>query len=446
MAVGRHANDELPIAGGSMLAEVQKRTFGYFERERNDGNGLIKDNTREVAPASIAGCGLAFACYVVAAYRGYLSRRDAAKRVLVSLRFFQHARQDDSPTATGYRGFFYHFLDPATGRRVLQSELSTIDTAIVIAGALVARAFFDRPEESEIRELAEELYSRVEWSWMCSPPGAIRHGWRPESGFTPYEWRGYSEALFLYILALGSSVDPIPESGYKAWTSTYRWVRLYDHEFLFGGPLFMHQLSHIWIDFRFIRDEYMRAKGIDYFENSRRATVVQREYAIRNPRGLRGYGPETWGITASDGPGPATKVVGGKRRKFYAYKGRGIPPALDDGTLAPWGVTASLPFAPEIVLSALEHMAVAYPYITGKYGYKCSFNPTFSSSKAGGWISQGFYAIDQGPVVLMIENYRSGLLWRLLRDCDFVVDGLRRAGFRGGWLGESEKLQEGSRR
>jgi hypothetical protein len=419
----------------AMLAEVEERTFGYFERERNPGNGLIKDNTRELAPASIAGCGLALASYVVAAYRGYLSRNVAADRVVTSLRFFHSAPQDDSPVATGYHGFFYHFLDAATGRRVWKSELSTIDTAIVIAGALVARAFFDRAEEIEIRELAEQIYARVEWSSMVSPSGALYHGWKPETGYLRYEWRGYNEALFLYILALGSRSDPIPESAYGQWTSTYRWTRLYDHEFLFGGPLFMHQLSHIWIDFRGIQDDYMRGKAIDYFENSRRATVLQREYAIRNPRGFRGYGPDTWGITASDGPGPATKVVGSRRRRFYAYKGRGLPPSLDDGTLAPWGVTASLPFAPDIVVSALEHMAVTYPSITGKYGYKCSFNPTFSSRKSGGWISQGFYAIDQGPAVLMIENYRSGLLWRLLRECDFMVEGLRRAGFRGGWLG-----------
>ncbi len=427
-----------------MIAELEENAFGYFECERNNDNGLIKDNTREGAPASIAGSGFALASYVVAAHRLWLTRREALKRVVTALRFLRHAAQSDSPVATGHRGFFYHFLDPAGGRRVWKSELSTIDTGILLAGVLVARAFFDRPNEIEIRELSDEIFGRVDWSWMLAASGAIRHGWRPERGFLRYDWRGYNEALFLYILALGAKSHRVPESAYGEWSSTYRWVRLYDHEFLFGGPLFMHQLSHAWIDFRGIQDDYMRGKGIDYFENSRRATLVQREYAMRNPRGFCGYGADTWGITASDGPGPVSTMVEGKRRRFHAYKARGVPPWLDDGTLAPWAVVASLPFAPEMVLSAIHHMSAEYPMVTGKYGYKCSYNPTFRSRTSGGWVSDGFYAIDQGPALLMMENHRSGLIWKLLRECDFIVDGLRRAGFDGGWLGAGPRSQAGA--
>ena len=430
------AEGRISASRAAMLADLQQRTFDYFERYTNHERGLVKDNTRENAPASIAGSGYALACYVVAAYRGYLPREVAAERVRNTLRFFRDARQDGGNDETGHRGFFYHFLDAVSGRRVWASELSSIDTGILIAGALVARALFDRPEEREIREVAEELYLRVDWTWMLAPNGLISHGWKPESGFLRYQWGGYNEALFLYILALGSPTHPVPEDSYARWTSTYKWKKLYGYEFLFGGPLFMHQFSHIWIDFRGIQDEYMRGKAIDYFENSRRATFVQREYGIRNPKGLAGYGPDVWGITAGDGPGPAVRTVRGVRKRFSGYAARGVPFGPDDGTLAPWAVAASLPFAPEIVVPALEHMNEAYPALTGKYGYKCSFNPTFPA-RTGGWISQGHYAIDQGPLVLMIENYRSGLLWRLMRECPYVVDGLRRAGFAGGWLGSA---------
>jgi hypothetical protein len=248
-----------------------------------------------------------------------------------------------------------------------------------------------------------------------------------------YRWEGYNEALLLYMLGLGSPTYPLPAESYPAWTRTYDWKKLYGYEFLYSGPLFIHQLSHVWLDLRGIQDEFMRQKGIDYFENSRRATYVQREYAIRNPRGFKGYGENIWGITASDGPGPATQKIDGVERQFFDYLARGVPYGPDDGTIAPWAAAASLPFAPEIVLPALRHINEAYPEITSKYGFKCSFNPTFSEAQQG-WISKGYYGLDQGPIVLMIENYASELIWRLMRSCPYVVSGLRRAGFTGGWL------------
>ena len=248
-----------------------------------------------------------------------------------------------------------------------------------------------------------------------------------------HRWQGYNEALILYVLGLGSPTHPLPEKSYRAWTSTYRWKKLYGHEFLYGAPLFMHQLSHLWIDFRGIQDAFMRRQAIDYFENSRRATYVNQQYAIRNPKGFRDYGQHAWGITASNGPGPATRRVRGVTRRFLGYVARGVPYGPDDGTLAPWAVVASLPFAPEIVLPTLQHCSVTYPKMENEYGLVCSFNPTFPSRGSGGsgWISQDHFALDQGPVILMIENYASGLIWRLMRSCPYVVAGLRRAGFTG---------------
>lgn len=427
--------------GGSgddeFIAELERSTFGYFDRYANHDKGLVRDSTKQDAPATIAGSGLALTCYAIAAERGYLPRARLARRSRSMLEFFWTAEQSDSPVATGYRGFFYHYLDFRTGRRAQSCEISTIDSAIMFAGALTAAAYFDGDSDDEhaIRRLAVDIYERADWKWASPREPLISHGWTAETGFLPYDWLGYSEALFLHLLALGSPTHPVNESAYKAWTSTYKWKSIYDIEVLYGGPLFMHQLSHIWIDFRGIQDAFMRAHASDYFENSRRATYIQREYAKRNPRDFVGYGENIWGITASDGPGPAVKTVKGRRRRFFDYVGRGVPYGPDDGTLAPWGVATSLPFAPEIVLPALARLDREYPAVTGEYGYKCSFNPTFSGpARAGSWIAKGHYAIDQGPVVAMLESFRSGLVWRLLRKSHYIRTGLRRAGFRGGWL------------
>jgi len=316
--------------------------------------------------------------------------------------------------------------------------LSTVDTAFLLAGMLTAAAFFDDEceEEHEIRRLADELYRRAEWNWARNGEATVTHGWTPEGGFLPYRWQGYDESLLLYVLGLGSPTHPLPEESYEAWLSTYRWKTIYGHEFIYGGPLFMHQYSHIWLDFRGIQDRFVREKGIDYFENSRRATWVQREYAIRNPLAFVGYGKDFWGITASDGPGWTTKRIDGIDRSFFDYVARGAPFGPDDGTVAPWAIVASLPFAPEIVLPAVRNFQDVYPQVTGKYCFRCSFNLTFPDDVEGGtgWTSPHHFGINLEPVVLMCENYRSELLWRLMRSCRYVVAGLRRAGFRNGWL------------
>ena len=420
------------------LKKLQKDTFGYFLKETNTENGLVPDSTKENSPCSITAVGLALSCYPVAIENGLIERNEAVKRTLTTLKFFWQSPQGKDINAIGYKGFFYHFLDMKTGKRAWKSEVSTIDTTFFLAGVLACGQYFDKDtkDEKEIRTLADALYRRVDWHWALNGGDLVSMGWKPEKGFLRYRWEGYSEALILYVLALGSPTFPVSAKSYKAWTKSYRWKKLYDIEFLYAGPLFIHQLSHCWIDFRGITDEYMLSKGIDYFENSRRATYVQQKYAIRNPKNFAGYNENCWGITASDGPGPAELKINGKQQKFYDYKARSVPNGPDDGTIAPWAAVASLPFAPDIVLQAIEYINKEYPEMTHKYGLKCSFNPTFTGGNQGsnGWVSQGYYGLDQGPIVLMIENYRTGFFWKLMRECSYIAAGLQRAGFSGGWL------------
>ena len=421
------------------LQELQRVSFNYFLHETNPVNGLVCDKSAPDWPASIAATGLALASYPVGVERGFMTRSAAVERTLTTLRFFWNSPQGQEPDATGYRGFYYHFLNMQTGRRAWQCELSTVDSAFLLAGALTAKSYFygASADEQEIRTLADALYRRADWHWALNGGPTITHGWKPESGFLEYRWEGYDEALLLYMLGLGSPTHPLPESSYAAWTSTYSWERQYGYDHLYSGPLFTHQLSHVWIDFRGIQDAYMRDKGIDYFENSRRATFVQQQYAIDNPLKFASYGQHCWGLTASEGPGPTTLKVKGVLRTFFDYVGRGVPYGPDDGTLAPWAVAASLPFAPEIVLPTLD-FCIHQAKLTERnpYGFKGSFNPTYPVEDNGpsGWVSQWHFGLNQGPIVLMIENYRTGLPWQLMRNCEFVALGLRRAGFVGGWL------------
>ena len=270
-----------------MLECIQRDTFAYFLDQTNPANGLVFDRTEDGAPASIAVVGFALAAYPVAVERGFWSRAQAVALMLTTLRFFWNSPQGTEPDATGYKGFYYHFLDMQTGRRVWECELSTIDTTFLLAGMLTAAAYFDREaeDETEIRTLADALYRRVDWRWAQNGKPTVTHGWKSKSGFLNFRWEGYDEALLLYVLGLGSPTHPLPEESYAAWASTYAWTTIYGHEFLYAGPLFIHQFSHLWIDFRGIQDEFMRDKGIDYFENSRRAIYVQQEYAVRNPLG-----------------------------------------------------------------------------------------------------------------------------------------------------------------
>lgn len=428
-----------PKEHAALMRQLQQHSFGYFINEVNRANGLVLDKTEKGWPASIAAVGMALTAYPVGVNRGFISRDEAVERTVTTLRFFAASEQSNAIDATGYRGFYYHFLHMDSGKRAWASELSSIDTALFICGALAAAEFFtaSSADEAEIRSLAKMLYERIEWDWMLAGSELICHGWKPEGGgaHLPYHWQGYDEALVLYILALGSPTHAIGHASYLAWCRTYEWRTVYDISYLYAGPLFIHQLSHVWIDFRGIRDAYMQERGIDYFENSRRATQVQQQYGIRNPLGLARLGELGWGVTASDGPGPSTQTIDGVERVFFDYVARGVPDGPHDGTLAPWAVVASLPFAPEIVIPTVLNFRHLRVQIANPYGFKASFNPTFGGGHDGvGWVSKYHFGINEGPTVLMIENFRSELLWTLMQNCEPLVRGLRVAGFTGGWL------------
>lgn len=401
----------------------------------NPANGLIADTSRDGSPSSIAVVGFALSIYPISVERGWMSRAEAVERTLLALRFFRDSDQSGSPDATGHKGFYYHFLDMKTGRRMWRSELSMIDSALLLAGALTARTYFDAdsPDEGELRTIADALYLRVDWHWALGGEATIRQGWKPECGFLHYGWDGYNEGLILYVLALGSPAHPIESEAYEAWTKTYQWENLYGYDLLYAGPLFVHQFSHAWIDFRDIQDRFMREKRCDYFENSRRATEVQREYARRNPLGFTGYDEDSWGLTACDGPRSEMPGLAAARRRLFGYAARGAPYGPDDGTLSGWAAVASLPFAPETASRAIRSMRHRYPEMLSGQRYTSSFNPSLATDGAT-WVSRGHFGLDQGIVVMMIENHRSQLLWRLTRKCPPFMAGLRRAGFRGGWL------------
>lgn len=424
------------IAGSEeqLLDQLQKAAFDYFVEHVDGTTGLVADTSREGSPASIAVVGFALSCYPIGVERGWIARADAAAQTLKVLRFFLNSPQSAEANATGYKGFYYHFLDMHSGRRVWQCELSLIDTTLLLAGMLTAAAYFTAPvgEETEICALAEELYRRVDWRWAQNGRNTVAQGWKPECGFLSSGWEGYSEATILYVLGLASPTFPLSVDSFTGWTSTYQWETIYGYDFLYAGPLFIHLFSHAWIDFRGIQDEFMREKGIDYFENSKRAVAIQREYAARNPYGFVGYGPNSWGVTAGDGPGNEELRESGRDRRFFGYTDRGVPFGRDDGTMAPWGMLAALPFSPPSALTAVRCMMERYPNICAGHRLSSSFNPSLVDQ--GGWISDGYYGLDQGIVVMMIENYRSGLIWKLMRSCPYIASGLRRAGFAGGWL------------
>jgi len=385
--------------------------------------------------------------------RGYVTRQEAADRTLTTLRFFWTAPQDSAgPSTTGYRGFFYHFLDMQTGHRFQTVELSTIDTSLLLAGILFAQSYFDGPDttEEEIRALGDSIYFRTDWNWAQARPPAVSMGWHPENGgsFIQADWIGYNEAMILLFLALGSPTHPIDStSGWAAWVSGYDWGTYYGQDFVQFAPLFGHEYSHVWVDFRGIKDAYMQGRGIDYFENSRRATLAQRAYAIANPGAWRGYTKDVWGLTACDGPANKTLTIDGRSRQFHTYWARGaaLGDVRDDGTICPTAVGGAVPFAPEITIPALFAMRRTYgDALFKQYGFLDAFNPTFTAAgeeQTGtvhptlGWFDVDYLGIDQGPIVLMIENYRTGFVWEVMRRNPHIVRGLRRAGFSGGWLG-----------
>ena len=436
----------------AFLDTLEQRTFAFFWERSDPATGLTPDRWPTPSFSSIAAVGFALTAYPIGAERGWVTRAEAANRVLTTLQWFWRAPQGPAPTGTsGYGGFFYHFLDMGTGLRYPGVELSTIDTALLLAGALFCREYFggSDPTEAGIRAYADSLYARVDWQWAAQRnPPLVAMGWRPEDGWSPLDWQGYNEAMLVYILGLGSPTSPLDAAAWNQWTATYRWGSFYGEDHIGFPPLFGHQYSHVWIDFRGIQDAYTRGRGLDYFENSRRATRAQRAYAIQNPGRWKGYGATLWGLTASDGPADVTLPVNGSPRRFFTYAARGASfaePPRDDGTIAPTAATASLPFAPELVVPALLHMRERYgEWLFGPYGFLDAFNPTFEFQvplthgrvvPGQGWFDTDYLGIDQGPIVAMIANYKDDLIWKYMRQSPYVVRGLRRAGFTGGWLG-----------
>ena len=383
----------------TFLQEVEKRACLYFWYEADPSTGLVKDRCkafyRDGFPvASIAAVGFGLSCLCIADARGWLPREDVYRRVRNTLRFFRDG-------AEGFRGFFYHFLEMKTGRRAWNCELSSIDTALFLAGALFAGEYF---AGTEVAHLADELYRRVDWQWMLNGGIHPSMGWTPEGGFLASRWSGYNEGLLLLILACGSPTHPIDP---RAWWELDRTFRHYG-PFTFAGPgaLFVHQYPHLFIDFRFLEDGLM-----DYYLNSVQATLAARRWAIVNALQCRSYGENSWGLTACDGP--------------EGYRAYGSPFGQADGTVAPCGAGGSLIFMPDECLAALSnYYRLRGGALWGRYGFVDSFNAERE------WISDVHIAIDQGAIALAAENYRSGLIWNYFMRNPHVRRGLQRCGFR----------------
>ncbi|GGE94432.1 glucoamylase family protein [Sphingomonas prati] len=432
-----------------LVDDIQHRTFRFFWDTTDLRTGLAPDRWPTPSFASIAAVGFALTAYPIGVARGWISRAAARKRTLATLRFFAAAPQGPDPhTNAGYKGFFYHFLDSQTGLRFGRTELSTVDTALLMGGVLFAAGWYDgdHPDEVAIRTLADQLYGAVDWAWAVRNAPFLSMGWHPETGFIKSDWDIYNEGMLLYVLAMGSPTHPLPDGTWQGWSARFEpsWTTGSDNPHLHFPPLFGHQYSHLWIDFRGIRDGYIAGKGIDYFENSRRATYGQQTYAIRNTGRWTGYGPDCWGLTACDGPGDFLITTGDRQRAYFSYSARG-PADRDDGTIAPTAALGSIAFAPEIVLPTVTAMHARYGRgIYGRYGFLDSFNPTLTDTTAPlyhgrivpgiGWVDGDYLGIDQGPIVGMIENHRSGLVWQTMRRSPAIRRGLTRAGFTGGWL------------
>jgi hypothetical protein len=419
------------------LTDLSRRTFDWFWDLTDPKTGLVPDRWPTPSFASIAAVGFGLTAYPYGAEKGWISRAAARERTLATLRVFDRAPMGDAKTGvSGHRGFFYHFLKIEDGTRFGTTELSSIDTALLLGGILFAAQYFDtdQAEEAEIRELAARINGRVEWDWMLGKGPFVSMGWHPETGFIVHQWDRYNEAMLLYVLALASPTHEIDSEVWTRYTDKFdfAWGMHWGEEHLHFPPLFGHQYSHIWIDFRGIQDAYMKRRGIDYFENSRRATRAQRNYAIANSAGWKGYGGDVWGLTACD--------------EFFSYSARG-PGDRDDGTLSPTAAGGSIAFEPAIAEAALANMHKRYgAAIYGRYGFFDSFNPTLTDPKGLTlrhgrivpglcWVDGDYLGIDQGPIITMIANARDDFVWRYMRKSPIIRRGLQRAGFSGGWLG-----------
>lgn len=421
-------------------AELKKRTFDYFWNAV-DTNLQTLDRYPTKTFSSIAATGFGLSSYIVGIENKYITRQLGAERVLNTLKILWSLPQGpDTSGVSGYKGFFYHFLTLDNAHRFKKVELSSIDTGLLMAGILSCMTYFDGadPVESEIRELADSLYRRVDWSWMMKSNGIMSMGWHPEKGYIESEWSGYNEAMILLVMAMGSPTNPIEQDSWSKWCASYPVDTFYGYKNVQFDPLFGHQYSHVWIDFRGIQDSFMRTHQDDYFENSRKATLSNRAYCIANPMQWKGYHKDQWGLTACDGVINNKMIIDGKERQFYDYRARGAASIqiVDDGTIAPTAAGGSFPFTPTESEACLKYMwETHYPNLVGEYGFKDAFNLTYRDEKyPHGWFDIDYLGIDQGPILLMIQNHETQLLWNIMKKNPYIVAGLKKAGFTGGWL------------
>ncbi len=361
--------------------QIQHDTFNYFLQYTDPHTGLTLDSSRPGAPASIAATGFALASFAIATTHGWLSYRDAYSRIEKTLETLSNKE-------AGRNGFFYHFLDPKTGKRIWNSEVSSIDTALFIAGALVCASYFP---ETKVDTLARKLYAEVKWSWMLNDAHLFSHGWKPEQGFLPYYWDMYSEHLILQALALGSETYPVPA---EVWTAWKREKSVYQNKeiiYAYTGSLFTYQYTHAFIDFRKLSDG-----GINYFENSRRASIANREFCAAHSNEYQTYQNSIWGLSASLGPD--------------GYRAYGAEPgeAFHDGTIAPYGAIGSIVFTPKESMEAIRIMHEQHQNkLYSTYGFKDSFNLDQN------WWASEYLGVDQGIIVLMLENFlNGGVVWK----------------------------------
>lgn len=383
---------------GQFIVLLEKKVFQYFQNEQDTQTGLIKDRSTPGSPASIAATGFGLVAYCIAEKNGWLSRVEASQKVLKILTTL-------SENASKEHGFFYHFLDSKTGKRWADSEVSSMDTALLMAGVLFVSQYFPN---SEVSARARDLYNAVEWDWMTKSPEELLYmRWTPEKGFSDSSlWNMSAEEMILYLLAMGSPTHPIAE---KAWTQWER--KTYqegDFEFIADPQcsLFTNLYSQAFIDFRNQHDAFA-----NYWKNAQKAVLANRAFCISRKQDFQGYGPEGWGISASDGP-----------RGYRAY---GAKEGEHDGTLAPYALIASLPLAPDVAFPAIKKMLISYgSKIWGPYGPTSAFNPTEK------WFSHDTIGIDEGIMVLMIENYRSELVWKTFMKESVIQNALKKAGFK----------------
>ena len=409
-AVESHRAAQLTRDDEAFLEDLSHRTFLFFWEQADLRTGLVRDRAlvdgvtdthgdRNVASIAATGFGLTAIC--IGADRGWVPAEDARRRVLTTLRFL-------ATLATTEHGWFYHFLDSTTGERHWQSEVSSIDTALLLAGVLTARQYFR--DDPEIVRYARLIYERVDFSWMLNgDPFLLSHGWKPETGFLAARWDSYSEHCILYLLAIGSPTHPISREAWYAWRRPA--IHYAGYTYITGGPLFIHQYSHAWVDFRGRREE--RAPHTNYFENSVTATLAHRAFCVDLGRRFRSYSKDVWGITASD-----------SEKGYVAWGGPPASPAID-GTLVPSAPAGSLMFTPDICIAALRQMRELYgTRVYGRYGFANAFNPLDR------WVDPDVIGIDTGVTLLSAENLRTGNVWGWFMRNESAQLALDRVGLR----------------